>query len=86
MAIAFQIVAVRFPAFDSGVHRLGVRAATRHDPAMDTDILIAGLMTLGSVLLLAGLITLVARATSETPRPKVEPAEPTPALRPAPGW
>ena len=53
---------------------------------MDTDILIAALMTLGSVVWLAGIIALIARATRETPRPKAEPLEPTPALRPAPGW
>jgi hypothetical protein len=53
---------------------------------MDNDILIAGLMTLGSVLWLVGIIALIARATRETPRRKVEPVEPRPALRPAPGW
>jgi hypothetical protein len=54
---------------------------------MDTDFLVAGLMTLGSVLLLAGIIALIARATRETPRRRqAEPVEPTPALRPAPGW
>ena len=54
---------------------------------MDTDFLIAGLMTLGSVLWLAGIIALIARATREAPRRRAaEPAEPTPVLRPAPGW
>jgi hypothetical protein len=53
---------------------------------MDNDFLIAGLMTLGSVLWLAGIIALIARATRETPRRKAEPVEPAPALRPAPGW
>ncbi|HKC22907.1 MAG TPA: hypothetical protein VKB64_10385 [Gaiellaceae bacterium] len=53
---------------------------------MDNDILIAGLMTLGSVVWLAAILALIARATRETQRPQAEPAEPTPALRPAPGW
>jgi hypothetical protein len=54
---------------------------------MDNDILIAGLMALGTVLWLAGILWLIARATRETPRrPKVEPIEPAPALRPTPGW
>ena len=63
-----------------------MRAEARDDPVMDNDILIAGLMTLGSVVWLAAILALIARATRETPRPQVEPAEPTPALRPAPGW
>ncbi|HSC73939.1 MAG TPA: hypothetical protein VLB89_07220 [Gaiellaceae bacterium] len=53
---------------------------------MDNDILIAGLMTLGSVVWLAVIIAVIARATSETPRRQHEPVEPAPALRPAPGW
>jgi len=53
---------------------------------MDNDILIAGLMTLGTVVWLAGIIALIARATRETPQPKADPVEPKPALRPAPGW
>jgi hypothetical protein len=86
MAIAIRIVAVRFPAFDSAVHRLGAPRPKGDYPGMDNDILIAGLMTLGSVLWLAGIIALIARATRETPRRNVEPVEPRPALRPAPGW
>jgi hypothetical protein len=55
---------------------------------MDNDILIAGSMALGSVLWLVAIIVVIARATRETPapRPKPEAHEPTPALRPAPGW
>ncbi len=54
---------------------------------MENDILIAGLMALGSVVWLAGILLLIARATREEPRPKVERTEPAqPALRPAPGW
>jgi hypothetical protein len=72
---------------DSGVHRLGRQAPRDDDPAMENDILIAGLMALGSVVWLAGILLLIARATREEPRPKVERTEPAqPALRPAPGW
>ena len=54
---------------------------------METDILIAGLMALGSVILLIGVIALIARATREQPRRQVERSEPAqPSLRPAPGW
>ena len=54
---------------------------------METDILIAGLMALGSVVLLIGIIALIARATREEPRQQVErPESAQPALRPAPGW
>ena len=55
---------------------------------METDILIAGLMALGSVVALVVVIILIARATRETPaqRRNIEAPEPTPALRPAPGW
>jgi hypothetical protein len=55
---------------------------------MDNDILIAGSMALGSVLWLVAIIVVIARATREAPapRPKPEAHEPTPALRPAPGW
>ena len=55
---------------------------------MDNDILIAGSMALGSVLWLLAIIAVIARATRETPtpRPKAETHEPTPALRPVPGW
>ena len=55
---------------------------------MDNDFLIAGSMALGSVLWLVAIIVVIARATRETPapRPKPETYEPTPALRPAPGW
>jgi hypothetical protein len=58
----------------------------RDDAGMDNDILIAGLMTLGTVVWLAGILALIARATRETPRPQNEPIEPKPVLRPAPGW
>jgi hypothetical protein len=53
---------------------------------MENDFLIAGLMTLGTVLWLVGIIALIARATREEPRRKAEALEPTPVLRPAPGW
>ena len=55
---------------------------------METDILIAGLMALGSVVWLAGILLVIARATREKPsRPQpLATAEPTQALRPAPGW
>ncbi|HEY5662371.1 MAG TPA: hypothetical protein VIR59_16425 [Gaiellaceae bacterium] len=53
---------------------------------MEHDILIAGLMTLGSVAWLALIIALIARATRETPRRSPDAVEPTPVLRPAPGW
>ena len=55
---------------------------------MDNDFLIAGLMALGSVLWLAAIIVVIARATRETPKPAAPAAasEPAPALRPAPGW
>ena len=53
---------------------------------MGNDILIAGLMALGSVIGLAGVILLIARATREQPRQKVKRAETVPALRPASGW
>jgi hypothetical protein len=53
---------------------------------MDNDILIAGLMALGSVIWLVLIITLIARATREEPRRKVKRAETVSALRPASGW
>ena len=55
---------------------------------MDNDFLIAGLMALGSVLWLAVIILVIARATRETPKPAARPETPelTRALRPAPGW
>jgi hypothetical protein len=54
---------------------------------METDILIAALMALGSVVGLAGTILLIARATREEPRRKVRRApETAPVLRPASGW
>ena len=53
---------------------------------MDNDILIALLMTLGSLVWLGVIIAVVARATRETPRPKHDAVEPAPTLRPAPGW
>ena len=55
---------------------------------MQNDILIAGAMALGSVLWLVAIIAVIARATREkpAPRPAPEAHEPTPALRPAPGW
>ena len=53
---------------------------------MDKDILIAGLMTLGSVVWLALIIALIARATREAPRRKPDVVDPAPTLRPAPGW
>jgi len=77
---------VRFSAFDSGVHRLGVAVPAGERPQMDNDILIALLMTLGSLVWLGVIIAVVARATRETPRPKHDAVEPAPTLRPAPGW
>jgi hypothetical protein len=53
---------------------------------MGNDILIAGLMALGSVVWLAGIILLIARATREQPRQNVKRPETVPALRPASGW
>jgi hypothetical protein len=55
---------------------------------MENDILIAGSMALGSVLWLVAIILVIARATREKPAPRPTPDvhEPTPALRPAPGW
>ena len=53
---------------------------------MGNDILIAGLMALGSVVWLAGIILVIARATREQPRRKVTRPETAPALRPASGW
>ena len=53
---------------------------------MGNDILIAGLMALSSVVCLAGIILVIARATSERPRQKVKRPGTVPALRPASGW
>jgi hypothetical protein len=55
---------------------------------MDNDFLIAGLMALGSVLWLAAIILVIARATREAPKAPAPAAgsEPASALRPAPGW
>jgi hypothetical protein len=77
-----------FPPLDSGVHRLARASPPGDDPPMDNDILIAGSMALGSVLWLVAIIVVIARATRETPAPRAKPEahEPTPALRPAPGW
>ena len=56
-------------------------------PAMETDILIAGLMVLASIGALLGIIVKVGRAVREEPRQKVKRApEKAPALRPASGW
>jgi hypothetical protein len=52
---------------------------------MEQDILIAGLMVLGSVASLLAIIVAVARAVREEPR-KVKTPETAPALRPASGW
>jgi hypothetical protein len=72
----------------SGVHRLAGPSAPGDDPGMENDILIAGSMALGSVLWLVAIIVVIARATREQPAPRRQPEahEPTPALRPAPGW
>ena len=53
---------------------------------METDILIAALMVLASVVAALGIIVKVARATREEPRPKVKQPETAPVLRPASGW
>jgi hypothetical protein len=52
---------------------------------MKQDILIAGLMVLGSIVWLAAIIVVIARAVREEPR-KVKTAETAPVLRPASGW
>lgn len=55
---------------------------------MQTDILIAGLMTLASVVAALVILFKVARATREEPRPKVKAPTPQPAaaLPSAAGW
>jgi hypothetical protein len=53
---------------------------------MENEILIAGLMVLGSIAWLAAIIVIVARAASERPRTKVKEPETAPVLRPASGW
>ena len=57
-------------------------------PAMETDILIAGLMTLASVVAALVILIKVAQATREEPRPKVKAPIPQPAaaLPSAAGW
>jgi hypothetical protein len=52
---------------------------------MKQDILIAGLMVLGSIASLAAIIAVVARAVREEPR-KVKTPETAPVLQPASGW
>ena len=52
---------------------------------MKQDILIAGLMVLGSIASLLAIIVAVARAVREEPR-KVKTPETAPVLRPASGW
>jgi hypothetical protein len=52
---------------------------------MTTDILIAGLMVLGSIASLALIMTVIARAVREEPR-QVETRETVAVLRPTPGW
>jgi hypothetical protein len=52
---------------------------------MENDILIAGLMVLGSIAWLAAIITVIARAVREEPR-KVKTPETAPVLRPVSGW
>jgi hypothetical protein len=52
---------------------------------MENDILIAGLMMLGSIAWLAAVLTVVARAVREEPR-KVRMPETAPVLRPVSGW
>jgi hypothetical protein len=52
---------------------------------MENDILIAGLMVLGSIASLAAIITVVARAVREEPR-QVKAPETAPVLRPVSGW
>ncbi len=52
---------------------------------MKQDILIAGLMVLGSIVWLAAIIAVIARAVREEPR-TVKTPETAPVLRPASGW
>jgi hypothetical protein len=52
---------------------------------MKQDILIASLMVLGSIVWLAAIIVVIARAVREEPR-KVKTPETAPVLRPASGW
>jgi len=56
------------------------------DPAMETDILIAGLMVLASIAALLGIIVKVGGAVREESRQKVKATETAPVLRPASGW
>ena len=52
---------------------------------MTNDILIAGLMALGSIAWLVAIVVVIARAVREEPR-KVKTRETAPVLRPASGW
>jgi hypothetical protein len=52
---------------------------------MENDILIPGLMVLGSIAWLAAIVTVIARAVREEPR-KVKTPETVPVLRPVSGW
>jgi hypothetical protein len=54
---------------------------------METDILIAGLMSLASIVVALVVLLQVARATREEPRRKVKAPTPQPATGlPAGGW
>jgi hypothetical protein len=52
---------------------------------MTSDILIAGVMVLGSIASLAFIMTVIARAVREEPR-QVKTRETVAVLRPTPGW
>jgi hypothetical protein len=52
---------------------------------MENDILIAGVMVLGSIVWLAAIITVIALGVREEPR-KIKTPETAPALRPVSGW
>jgi hypothetical protein len=54
---------------------------------METDILIAGLMTIASVVAALVILLKVAHATRDEPRPKVKAPTPQPTTAlPAAGW
>ena len=65
---------------------MAARSRRHEDPAMETDILIAGLMVLASIGALLAIILKVGRAVREVPRQKVKAPETAPVLRPASGW
>jgi len=74
-----------FRPCDSGVDRLVAASVVRDDPAMETDILIAGTLVLLSIAASLAIILKVARAVREELR-KLKSPEKAPVLRPASGW